>query len=55
MTYHSSEKSWLLSRGTHTGITDNSDSETSSHTGKADTKTGSQLNESSVQRHLLLN
>lgn len=50
---HSDVKTRLLSSSTDTGVADNTNSETSSKTGQTDSKTGAELDESSVQGELL--
>lgn len=50
---HSDEESGLLSSTTDTGITDNTDGETSGKTGKADGETSTELDETGVQGLLL--
>lgn len=50
---HSDVEAGLLGSSTNTGVTDNTNSETSGQTGQTDRKTSTELNESSVQRELL--
>lgn len=51
---HSDEKTGLLSASSDTGITNNTNGETSSETSKTDGQTSTKLNEASVESHLLL-
>lgn len=46
---HADEESGLLSSTTDTGVTNNTDRKTSSHTGKTDSETSTELNETSVE------
>jgi hypothetical protein len=51
---HSDEQPGLLGSSSHTGITNNSDGETSSHTRKTDSETGTELDEVGEERRVLL-
>jgi hypothetical protein len=51
---HADEQTGLLSSSSHTGITDNTDGKASSKTSQTDGKTRTELNETSVQSHVLL-
>lgn len=51
---HADKQPGLLGSTTNTSITDNSDSETSSHTSKTDSETGTELNEVLEERRVLL-
>jgi len=50
---HSDEQPWLLSGTSDTGVTDNTNSETSSKTSKPDGQTSTKLNETGEERSLL--
>ena len=50
---HSDEQPGLLGGSSHTGVTDNTNGETSSHTRKTNRETGTELDEASEQRLLL--
>lgn len=49
---HADEQSGLLRSTAHTGITDDTNSETSGHTGEADGKTSTELDEPGEERNL---
>lgn len=51
---HADEKTRLLSTSTDTGVTNNTNSETSSETSETDSETSTELNETGVQAELLL-
>jgi hypothetical protein len=51
---HSDEQPGLLGSSAHTGITDNSDGETSSHTRETNGETGAELDEVGEERGVLL-
>lgn len=51
---HADEKTRLLSSSSYTSITDNTDSETGSKTSKTNRETGTELDEASVEREILL-
>lgn len=51
---HADEEARLLSSATDTGVTNNSDSETSSQTSKTDRETGTELDETGVKSIILL-
>jgi hypothetical protein len=51
---HSDEEPWLLCGSADTSITDDSDGETSSHTGKTDGETSTELDEVGEKRGVLL-
>jgi hypothetical protein len=48
---HTDEQPWLLGSASHTGVTDDSNGESSGKTGKTDRKTSTELNEASVEGH----
>lgn len=48
---HTDEETWLLCGTTDTGVTDNSDSETSCETGETDSETCAELDETGVEGH----
>ena len=50
-TYHTNEQPRLLRGTTDTGVTDDSDGESSGETGETDRQTGTELDESSVEGH----
>lgn len=54
-TNHADEQSWLLCSSSDTSITNNADGKASCETSKAHRETGTQLNETLVQRHLDIN
>jgi hypothetical protein len=51
---HSDEQPGLLGSSADTSVTDNSDGETSSHTGETDSETSTELDEVGEQRRILL-
>ena len=51
---HSDEQPRLLGRSTDTGVTHDSDGETSSHTGETDSETSTELDEVGEERRVLL-
>jgi len=51
---HSDEQPGLLGSSSYTSVTDNTDGETGSHTGKTDGKTSAELDEVGEERRLLL-
>ena len=49
--HHADEESWLLSSTPHTGVTDDTDSETCRETSETDGETGAELHVALEERH----